>query len=81
VRVHLCESLTCPLLVIHSTLDRAIHPNSARYAYERAGSKDKELVPFYNSGHSITVDSEWEFVAEKTYQFILAYFPETRAEG
>ncbi len=62
-----------PLLVIHSILDSAIHPDSARRTYEQAGSADKELVTLYNSGHCITVDSEWESVAEKTYEFIQAH--------
>ncbi len=65
--------VTCPLLVIHSTLDTTIHPQSAQFTYERAGSTDKELVTLHNSGHCITVDSEWETVAEKTYQFIQAH--------
>jgi carboxylesterase len=74
--------LTCPLLIIYSVLDRSIHPNSARYTYERSGSTDKELVVLHNSGHGLTVDSEWKFVAEKTYQFILARLPTgARAEG
>ena len=66
----LLPQVTCPLLVIHSTLDRSIHPNSAPLTYDRAGSTDKELVTLHNSGHCLTVDSEWESVAEKTYQFI-----------
>ncbi|MFQ6099977.1 MAG: alpha/beta hydrolase [Anaerolineae bacterium] len=66
----LLPQVTCPLLVIHSTLDRDIHPKSARLTYERAGSADKELITLHNSGHCLTVDSEWEFVAEKTYEFI-----------
>ncbi|MFN3763863.1 MAG: alpha/beta hydrolase, partial [Anaerolineae bacterium] len=61
------------LLVIYSTRDQAIHPRSGPYTYERAGSRDKELVTLHNSGHCITVDSEWEFVAEKTYQFIQSH--------
>ena len=65
--------VTCPLLIIHSALDTVIAPNSARYTYERAGSSDKELVTLRNSGHCITVDSEWEFVAEKTHKFIQAH--------
>lgn len=69
----LLPRLTCPLLVIYSTLDRAIHPRSGPYTYERAGSRDKELVTLHRSGHCITVDSEWEFVAEKTYQFIRSH--------
>jgi carboxylesterase len=69
----LLPQVTCPLLVIHSTLDQAIHPHSARYTYERAGSADKELVTLHNSGHCLTVDSEWEAVAEKTHAFIQAH--------
>ncbi|MDY7076275.1 MAG: alpha/beta fold hydrolase [Chloroflexota bacterium] len=65
--------VTCPLLVIHSTLDQAIHPNSARLTYERVGSPDKEMVTLRNSGHCLTVDSEWEAVANKTYEFIQAH--------
>ena len=65
--------MTCPLLVIYSTRDQAIHPNSARQTYERVPSKDKELVTLHNSGHCLTVDSEWQSVAAKTYEFIQAH--------
>lgn len=66
----LLPRVTCSLLVIYSTRDQAIHPRSGPYTYERAGSQDKELVVLHNSGHCITVDSEWEWVAEKTWEFI-----------
>ena len=69
----LLSQVTCPILIIHSTLDTAIHPDSARRTYERVGSADKELVTLHNSGHCLTVDSEWETVAEKTYTFIQAH--------
>ena len=62
--------VTCPLLIIHSTRDKTIHPDSAQYTYEQAGSTDKELVTLHDSGHCLTVDSEWEEVAKKTYDFI-----------
>jgi carboxylesterase len=67
--------VTCPLLIVHSTLDRAIRPDSARFTYDRVGTPegDKELVTLHHSGHCLTVDSEWQFVAEKTYQFILEH--------
>jgi carboxylesterase len=69
----LLPRVTCPLLIVHATLDQAIHPASAQYTYERAGSADKELVTLHNSGHCITVDSEWAFVAQRTHQFIQAH--------
>ena len=66
----LLPQVTCPVLGVHSTGDTAIHPDSARRTYERVGAADKELVTLHNSGHCITVDSEWEAVAEKTHEFI-----------
>jgi carboxylesterase len=66
----LLPQVRCPTLIIHSTLDTAIHRNSARYTYERVGSAEKEMVTLDNSGHSITVDTEWETVAERTYTFV-----------
>jgi len=74
----LLPQVTCPLLIFHSTLDRAIHPRSARVTYERAGSKEKELVTLHNSGHCLTVDSEWEVVARRTHEFIARH---ARLEG
>jgi carboxylesterase len=71
----LLPQVRCPLLIIYSTADRAIHPRSAPCTYERVGSRDKELVTLHNSGHVITVDREWEFVAQKTYQFIVDHLP------
>jgi esterase/lipase len=47
-----------------------LHPRSAQFTFEGAGSKDKELVTLHKSGHVLTVDGEWESVAEKTYRFI-----------
>ena len=64
-----------PLLIVHSWLDRNIRPESAQLVYDRVGSTDKELLMLNNSGHVLTVDSEWEQVAERTYEFIQARLP------
>lgn len=69
----LLPRVTCPLLIVHSTGDRAIHPDSARRTYEAVGSKDKQLITLNGSGHCITVDREWQFVAEETDHFIRAH--------
>lgn len=65
--------VVCPLLIIHSTGDSVIHPQSAQYTYERAGSQDKTLLTLHDSGHCLTVDSEWEWVAERTRAFIQSH--------
>jgi carboxylesterase len=71
----LLPQVTCPLLIIHSTGDETIHPNSAELTCERAGSADKKLITLQGSGHVITVDSEWRTVAEETCRFIQTHLP------
>lgn len=71
----LLPRVTCPLLIIHSTGDEMIQSDSAEYAFQRAGSADKAMVTLHHSGHVITVDGEWEKVAERSYDFIRARAP------
>lgn len=71
----LLPQLACPLLVVHSSRDGMIAPDSAQFAYQRAASPDKELVTLHGSGHVLTVDSEWETVAERTFAFIQNHVP------
>jgi len=67
------RQVTCPALLIYSAGDRAIHPQSAQRTFRRLGSTDKRLVRLETSGHCITVDVRWQFVAEETYEFIRAH--------
>jgi carboxylesterase len=69
VRRHL-RQVTCPLLLVYSTRDLSIHPQSGPFTYEHVASSDKEMLVLHNSGHALTVDSEWEMVAERTLRFI-----------
>jgi carboxylesterase len=69
----LLPQVTCPLLIMYSTGDRSIRGDSGSFTYRHAGSKDKELVELRNSGHCITVDTEWRDVAAKTLAFIRAH--------
>ncbi|MGC9523860.1 MAG: alpha/beta hydrolase, partial [Anaerolineae bacterium] len=62
--------IDCPLLIIYSTDDEAIHPDSAQFTYRKAGTEEKEIVALENCGHALTVDRQWEEVAERTYTFI-----------
>jgi carboxylesterase len=68
----LLPAIKQPLLIIQSTKDAVIDPRCGQIIYDDAGSTNRELVWLHNSGHCITVDSEWEFVAEQTYEFIQA---------
>ena len=67
---HLLPNITYPALIIYSILDRLIARDSAQFAYDHLGSADKTLITLHNSGHDVTLDSEWKEVTHQTYQFI-----------
>lgn len=71
----LLPQITCPLLVVHSTLDPSIRLDSAQAIMNGVSTPaaDQFLLTLHNSGHNLLVDSEWEFVAEQTARFIYAY--------
>jgi carboxylesterase len=71
----LLPQVTHPLLIIYSSDDETVHPDGAQFVYERVGSTDKDLLALHDSGHVITVDAEWQQVAEKTYCFISDHLP------
>jgi len=60
-----------PILIFQGRLDRSVDQRGAQVLYERVSARDKELVWLENSGHCLTVDSEWQTVAEKIYQFMV----------
>lgn len=62
--------VTCPLLAFYSTGDSMIKSEGARRVVEGAASEEAELVTLHNSGHVLTVDSEWRMVGERTYDFV-----------
>ena len=71
VRVRrLLPTLTVPLLVMYSTGDGAIHPTSAQRTYDLAGSQDKQIIRIEGSGHVITADAQWRFVADQTLAWV-----------
>lgn len=59
-----------PLLIIYSTGDAAIDPTSAQRTYDMAGSMDKRIIRLEQSGHVITVDRQWRYVAEQTLGWV-----------
>lgn len=69
----LLPQIACPALIVHSTGDSAIHPESAQRTYQRLGATDKQVITLEKSGHCVTVDQHWEFVATKTWDFIRSH--------
>jgi carboxylesterase len=72
----LLTAVKCPVLIMHSKNDSVVDLAGARYLCERLGSSDKQLVVVERSGHVMTLDSDWEMVAETTHRFITAHLPE-----
>jgi carboxylesterase len=66
----LLPQLVPPLLIVYSEDDRAIHPTSAERTYALAGSRDKKIIKLTESGHVITVDRQWRFVADETLAWV-----------
>jgi len=59
-----------PLLVMQGRQDRTIPINNAQYLYDHAGSQEKRLVWYANSGHGLVVDSEKDRVWQEAFDFI-----------
>ncbi len=59
--------VSCPIHIFQSTIDPTIHPDSAQIIISSVTSTERDVTLLHNSGHVITVDSEWEYVAEETY--------------
>lgn len=77
----LLGQVTCPILAIYSTSDPTVTPDGVKLIYEKVSSTDKHLIELNECGHVITVDKEWQLVAEKTYQFILNHVSEKVLEA
>ena len=67
------HKIAMPTLILMSTRDLSVKPESGMYALERIASKDKELIWLNNSGHCLWVDSEKEQVWQKALGFIVAH--------
>ncbi len=66
----LLPRVVCPALIFHAARDKHIRDEGAQYVLDRISSEDKELIVLRNSGHALTVDMEWEAVAQRTHEFV-----------
>ena len=67
---HLLPDISAPLLIVYSTADERIKTDGIDLLMKKVGSSEKEVVKLKQSGHIITLDKEWEIVAQKSLQFI-----------
>lgn len=59
-----------PLLIGQGEKDRVVAPRSAIFAYEKAGSRLKELVSYPQSSHSLLQDVDRDAVYEDVLRFV-----------
>lgn len=65
--------VTCPLLVLSSTIDHVVPPANEKYIFEHVGSKNKEFIELKNSYHVATLDNDFDTIVSKTIAFIEKY--------
>jgi len=59
-----------PLLIVHSHGDHTAEPASADYILEHAGSREKKILWFRDSGHQLPLDVDREKVFEGVADFL-----------
>lgn len=64
------NSISQPVLIFNGLLDKTISLDSSQMVFNKINSQKKELVHLQNSGHTIILDQEFDFVARKTLDFI-----------
>lgn len=60
-----------PALIVQSTTDETVRPESANYIYSKIGSLDKTLSWYERSSHIITLDRERRKLFREVEEFIL----------
>jgi carboxylesterase len=65
-------TMRLPLLILSSTTDHVVKPSNSRYIFERAGSRQKDLVRLPNSYHVATLDFDAETVFKRVLEFAMA---------
>ena len=70
----LLPRVQAPLLLAHSRGDRVIRPEASQIVYDRAQSKDKQLVWFDRCGHALLEDCDAPAVLQQVQQFLSARF-------
>lgn len=69
------NQVTCPLLIIDVANDGIAKSGIGQATYDAVSSSDKELLTLQQTGHVLTLDTEWERVAAVTWHFIEMHCP------
>jgi carboxylesterase len=64
------ERIEVPALVMQSRVDHVVPPDTADFIYDTIRSPDKELLRLENSYHVISMDYDFDIVAERCVRFM-----------
>lgn len=64
------QSVTCPVLIMHSLEDTLASMNNATEMYKLLGSSDKRLIAFTGCDHVMILDLQRHFVLKRVGEFI-----------
>ena len=73
--------VTVPVLIVISKRDRTVPPAAADLIARGVATQDITRLTLERSGHVLTLDAEWQLVAEKTVAFVRARLPAKSGEG
>jgi carboxylesterase len=73
--------VTVPLLIVISQGDRTVPPAAADLIARGVATQDITRLTLERSGHVLTLDAEWQLVAEQTVAFVRAHLPAESGEG
>ena len=67
--------ITCPTIVLQSTVEHTVVPASAQYIYDHVGSRpeEKKLIWLHKSGHIISLDVERELAFKEIADFFASF--------
>ena len=73
--------ITCPALIMYSTADPSVSPKAAQMILDNIASTDKEIASLDDCGHVMTLDTGWQEVAKRTYDFVMTHIPELMVDS
>lgn len=64
-----------PLLIIGGDKDHTVPPAIVKssYKHQKDNASETEIIEIADRGHSLTIDSGWKEVADKSLEFIKKY--------
>jgi len=71
IRWPFCISIRVPVLLVQATNDDISSTRNSKVIYEKIASPVKEILMLENSYHVVTVDQEWEKVAQGLNDFFV----------